>query len=208
MSFKRLITLVLGGLMIAAAILSPGRALAHCDTMSGPVIQAARQALDTGNVNRVLIWVQTADENDIKRAFQQTLAVRKLSPEAKEFADMYFFETLVRIHRAGEGAPYTGLKPEGSDTNAAITCADKALDTGKVEPLLELISDAVREGIEGHFEDVMKRKKYEINDIQAGRAYVEAYVTYTHYVERIYEAATHPVAVHGSEAQEGGSHVE
>lgn len=208
MSFKQLTRLVIGGWMIAVPILSPGHALAHCDTMSGPVIQAARQALDTGNVNRVLIWVQTADEDDIQRAFQQTLAVRKLSPEAKELADMYFFETLVRIHRAGEGAPYTGLKPEGSDTSAAITCADKALDTGKAEPLLKLVSDAVREGIEEHFQDVMKRKKFDINDIQAGRAYVEAYVTYTHYVERIYEAATHPVAVPGSEAQEGGGHVD
>jgi hypothetical protein len=43
--------------------------------------------------------------------FTKTLAVRKQSKEAKELADMYFFETLVRIHCAGEGAPYTGLKP-------------------------------------------------------------------------------------------------
>lgn len=208
MSLKQSTRLLTGGWMLAVVVLSPVQALAHCDTMSGPVIQAARQALDTGNVNRVLIWVRAADEGDIKRSFRQTLAVRKLSPEAKELADMYFFETLVRIHRAGEGAPYTGLKPEGSDPSAAITCADKALETGKVEPLLKMVTDAVREGIEENFEDVMNKKKFDVNDVQAGRGYVEAYVTYTHYVERLYEAATHPVAVHGSAAQEGGRHVD
>jgi len=77
--------------------------------MDGPVIKAAKQALETGDVNPVLIWVLKKDETEIRNAFQKTLAVRKLSPEAKELADMYFFETLVRIHRAGEGEPYTGL---------------------------------------------------------------------------------------------------
>lgn len=58
-----------------------------------------------GNVNLVLIWVQKTDEDEVKKAFQKTLAVRKLNPQAKELADTYFFETLIRIHRAENGHP-------------------------------------------------------------------------------------------------------
>jgi len=81
---------------------------AHCDTLDGPVVGAARRALDTGNVDLVLVWVQKDDEAEVLGHFQKTLAVRKLSPQARDLADMYFFETLVRLHRAGEGAGYTG----------------------------------------------------------------------------------------------------
>ena len=92
---------------------------AHCDGMDGPVVKAAQAALAKGDVNLVLIWVRKNDETEIRQAFERTVNVRKLSPEAKELADTYFFETLVRIHRAGEGAPYTGLKPAGRDLGPA-----------------------------------------------------------------------------------------
>ncbi len=100
---------------------------AHCDTLDGPVVVAAQKALDTGDVNPVLIWVQEKDEAQIREAFNKTLSVRKLSPEANDLADMYFFEMLVRVHRAREGAPYTGLKPAGLD-RGAVGAADKALE--------------------------------------------------------------------------------
>jgi hypothetical protein len=111
-------------------LLAPNRALGHCDGMDGPVVKAAQKALETGNVNLVLIWVQEADEPEVRKAFAQTMAVRKLGPEAKELADRYFFETLVRMHRAREGAAYTGLKPAGRDLGPAIPAADRALEDG------------------------------------------------------------------------------
>ena len=82
-------------------------ASAHCDTLDGPVVAAARKALDTGNANLVLVWVQKKDDAEIRKHFEKTVAVRKAGGPAKELADMYFFETLVRIHRAGEGAPWS-----------------------------------------------------------------------------------------------------
>ncbi|MGB5880394.1 MAG: DUF6448 family protein, partial [Thermoanaerobaculia bacterium] len=95
---------------LGVVLLLPNLAIAHCDGMDGPVVVAAQKALASGDVNLVLIWVQKDDEKEIRQSFDRTVAVRELSAEAKELADMYFFETLVRIHRAGEGAPYTGLK--------------------------------------------------------------------------------------------------
>jgi hypothetical protein len=104
------------------------------------------------------------------------LAVRKLNPEARELADLYFFETLVRIHRAGEGAPYTGLKPAGRDLGPAIPAADKAIETGAVEPLLKLITSESTNGIRERFQKATAAKKFNAEDVKAGREYVKAYV--------------------------------
>lgn len=159
---------------------------AHCDTLDGPVVAAARKALDTGNVNLVLVWVQKKDDAAIRKHFEKTVAVRKAGGQAKELADMYFFETLVRIHRAGEGAGYTGLK--SGPVEPPIAAADKALETGKLEDVAKLVSGRIERGLHRHFEDVMKKKKYSPNDVAAGRAYASAYVEFTHYVERLYDA--------------------
>jgi hypothetical protein len=163
---------------------------AHCDTLDGPVVKAAQKALETGDINLVLIWVQKKDEAEIKSAFERARTVRKISAETRVFADMYFFETLVRIHRAGEGEPYTGLKPAGHDLGLAIPAADNAIADGKIEPVFKLLNDAVHEGLHERFKQVMAMKDYNKDDVVAGREYVEAYVTFMHYVEGIYEAAS------------------
>ena len=178
------------------------KALAHCDGMDGPVVKAAQKALGTRNVNLVLIWVQKSDETEIRKAFEETLAVRKLSPAAGELADRYFFETLVRVHRAGEGAPYTGLKPAGRDLGPAIPAADKAIEDRSPEQLLKLLTEAMQEGVREHFQNTLARSGYKENEVEAGQAYVKAYVEYIHYVERMYEAARNPAAGHFAESEE------
>ena len=179
--------LLLAGLLSVTLVWS-GSALAHCDTLDGPVVGAARKALDTNNVNLVLAWVQKNDEAEIRNQFQKTVAVRKAGGQAKELADMYFFETLVRIHRAGEGAGYTGLKPAGKIA-PPIAAADKSLETGKLQEVAQLISKRMEQGLHRNFDAMMAKKKYNPNDVAAGRAFSSAYVEYTHYVERLYDAA-------------------
>lgn len=183
----------------AVAALSWGTAAqAHCDTLDGPVVGQARKALDTGNVNLVLGWVQKKDESEVRSAFQKSVAVRKTGGAAKDLADTYFFETLVRVHRAGEGAPYTGLKPAG-EIEPAIAAADKSIETGQLEPVAKLVIDRTKEGLHGQFDAVAAKKKYNPNDVAAARAYVGAYVEYVHYVERLYNAAGNPETAHAQE---------
>ena len=186
---------------LGAALAIPNSAMAHCDGMDGPVVKAAQKALATGDVALVLIWVQTGDEQEIRHAFDRTLVVRKFSAEAKQLADMYFFETLVRVHRAGEGAPYTGLKAAGRDLGPAIPLADQVLTTGKVDPLVTLVTDEMRKGLTERFDRAVKSRNYSPADVEAGREYVQAYVTFIHYVERAHEAASQPVAGHFPEHQ-------
>jgi hypothetical protein len=179
-------------------------AIGHCDGMDGPVVTLARKALEAGNVNLVLPWVRKDDEPEIRHAFEHALAVRSLGPKAKALADHHFFETLVRVHRAGEGAAYTGLKPAGRDLGPAIPAADRALAEASVENVITLLDEAVRQGVRKHFHAALSRKPFDPDDVAAGRAYVEAYVPYIHYVERLWQAATGAAhghhAVHGEEA--------
>ncbi|MGZ6142618.1 MAG: DUF6448 family protein [Myxococcales bacterium] len=174
-------------------------ARAHCDTLDGPVVAAARAALKSGDVNLVLVWVQPKDAPELRKTFEQTLAVRKLSAQARELADRAFFETLVRVHRAGEGAAYTGLKPAGLDAGPAIPAADKALQTGEIAPVIELVNQAAAETVKEKFRRVREASGYGKSDVEAGRRYVEAYVSYLHAVERLYDAAAHAPAGHAEE---------
>jgi uncharacterized protein DUF6448 len=190
------VTPIVALLSLALALLSSAPAMAHCDGMDGPVVHSAQKALASGDVNLVLIWVQQGDEEGIRQAFDHTLAVRRLGAEAKDLADTYFFETLVRVHRAGEGAPYTGLKPAGRDLGPAIPLADQALSTGKVDALVKLLSDETRQGLIERFEHAAKAQKLSTADVEAGREYVRAYVEFLHYAERAYEAASQPVGGH------------
>lgn len=182
-------------LMFIIMLAGTNRAFAHCDTMDGPVVKAARKALETGDISYVLIWVQNESEPEIKKIFQKTLLVRKQGAEARELADMYFFETVVRIHRAGEGAPYTGLKPSGYDHGPVIPAADRAVEQGSAGQLLKLLTESIREGVHSHFQTVMERKNFNRDNIEAGRDFVEAYVSFVHYIEGIYEASENLVSI-------------
>jgi hypothetical protein len=179
-------------------------ALGHCDTLDGPLVMLARKAVETGSVNLVLPWVRAEDEAEIRTAFAQTQSVRRLGGEARDLAERHFFETLVRVHRASEGAPYTGLKPAGLDLGPAVPAADRALEDGSIDAVVKLVTDAVRKGIHEHFHAAAGRRRFDPNDVAAGRKYVEAYVPYVHYVERLWEAATNEVHGH---APEHGAHV-
>jgi hypothetical protein len=175
-------------LIISGFLFTGKNCLAHCDTRDGPVVKAAEKALSTGNVNLVLVWVQPKDEAAIKDAFQKTLELRKISPAVQKVADDYFFETLVRVHRAGEGAPYTGLK-EAGEVEVPIAEADKAIKTGSSNEMIKMITDLTQKGLLEKYNDVMSKKNYNPDDLEAGRKYVESYVVFIHYVEGIYNAS-------------------
>jgi hypothetical protein len=193
------------GIMGAVIALSASSVWAHCDGLDGPVVISAREALETGNVNLVLPWVQKDDEPLIREAFDSTLVVRKLNPTARHMADMYFFETLVRVHRAGEGVAYTGLKPAGRDLGPALPAADNALTSGNIDSVLALLSHHVAEGVHQHFKEAMAKKNYNKADVAAGREFVEQYVRFIHYVEGIYQAAQGAGGGHAGEGEKAGS---
>lgn len=197
---KKYPALILACSLLALVALIPGHVRAHCDTLDGPVVATAKTALEKGDITPVLKWVKSDDEKEVKEVFQKVLVARKTSPEAREIADRYFFETLVRIHRAGEGAPYTGLQVGPAEP--IILEADKSLQTGSIEEIIKHMTVLVTKGIKKRFSETLERKKHADESVAAGREFVEAYVDYTHYLERLYNDVAGQTAVHGK-ADEG-----
>ena len=175
----------LSSLVIAFALLTAPKAAAHCDTLDGPVVEDARIALKKGDVTPVLKWVSKDSEKEVREAFAAALKVRSLNDDARKLADMHFFETLVRVHRAGEGVPFTGLKPAGT-IDPGFVVADKALSEGTVTELSADIAKSVQTGLHKRFANVLEKKKHADESVEAGRAYVAAYVQYAHYVEALH----------------------
>ena len=187
------------GMCATLLLMLPPLAWGHCDTLDGPVVVDAKAALARGEVAPVLKWIPASGEHEVREAFAKTMAVRGKGKEAQDLADTWFFETLVRVHRASEGAPYTGLKAAGAEEET-IVAADKALASGKVDGLVKLVVDAVEHGIRHRFEETAQKKKHAEHDVEHGRAYVAAYVEFIHYGERIFQDAVHPPSHHAEGA--------
>lgn len=160
----------------------------HCDTMDGPVVTAARKALEAENVNLILPFVPESGVAEVKSAFEKVVRARKADPAAREVADLYFFETVVRIHRAGEGAPYTGLKPAGLDTGPVIPVAEKAIETGSPEALIDVLTATLRDEVRHRFDHMMHLRRHKPEEVARARDYVEAMLGLEVYSHQLYLA--------------------
>lgn len=157
--------------------------LAHCDTMDGPTVADGKKAMETNNVNYVLKWVQPEYEKEISEIFKLSMKVKDLNSDAKEISEKYFFENLVRIHRVGENAPFTGLKPSGTPIDKKILAADKSIEIGNLSPLENLVEKKKKAELKKKFEKVMALKNFDVNNVAAGREYIEAYVNFFKFAE-------------------------
>lgn len=146
----------------------------HCDSMDGPVVTAASKALEQENVRLIIPFVPKEGEQEVVEAFESVMPVRSLSPAAREVADRLFFETVVRVHREGEGATFTGLKPAGLDVGPVIPVAERAIESGDPNDLEAVLSEAVRHQVRDRLQRVLALKARANGDVERNREYVEA----------------------------------
>ena len=158
-------------------------ASAHCDTEDGPAVTDGRRALETGSVNIALKWVHQDREEEVREAFTRAVAVRDLSPQVRDVADRYFLDVLIRVHRAGEGAGYDGIKPTGAHVAPQVVAADEALSSGRIDPLRGLVDDERWDELERRFDRAVALKAFDVDDLAAAREYMEAYVSFFKYAE-------------------------
>lgn len=171
----------------------------HCDTLDGPVVVAAKKALETGDVKLILPFAPKSAEAEIMKAFDRTLLVRKQGKSAQELGDYWFFETVVRLHRAGEGAPYTGLKPAGLDWGPLLPKADKAIEKGDPKEVIDFMTHAVAAELEKRFHRAMELKKHARESVDAARAYTSAMLGF-----ELYSHHAYATIIGGGEHAEGG----
>ena len=164
-------------------VLSTSVSFAHCDTMEGPLVLDAKNAINQNNVNIVLKWVPAANETEIRDAFNQMMRVRVLSGDAKDLAEKYFFDTLVRIHRNAEGVAFTGVKPLGTPIDKKVKAADKSIEVGNLSPMKGMIAKDGMPELAERFEKVLSQKNFDVNNVEAGREYIEAYVQFFKFAE-------------------------
>jgi hypothetical protein len=159
----------------------------HCDTRDGPVVRAAQKALDTANLNYVLIWIPEHSELELRTVFEKALRARSAGKPAQDVADDWFFETAIRLHRAGEGESYTGMKPAGLDEGPVVPRAEKAIESGDPQEAIGFVVDAVKDELMRRFHLVMANKNYSVDDVAAGRAYVQSFIGFVVYSHHLYE---------------------
>lgn len=181
--------LVVAMTLVVGALFHPITAQAHCDSTNGPVVEAARQALAKGDVDLVLPYVPHSAEAELTAAFDHARAVRSLGPEARALADQFFFETAVRLHRMGEGAPYTGLK-EAADLGPALESAEAALESGELDEVYAVLDQAVRQEVGAKYAAVEAARAHaaEEQTVAAQRERVEAELAFEIYIHDLYTA--------------------
>ena len=204
MSINPTVPAAFGVALALFILLASGPVGAHCDAMDGPVVTEAKAALEEGEVTPVLKWIPEENEEEIREVFAKTLRVREHGGEAREVADKHFFETLVRHHRASEGAPFTGLKPAGTEVHPVVEKSDAALETGSVDAFASEVATAVEEGIRERFAEAAEAQARKDESVDEGRAFVERYVEFIHYVKGIHETVAG--SGHGHGAEEASEH--
>jgi hypothetical protein len=172
----------------------------HCDSLDGPVVTASRIALEAGDVDLVLPFVPESDEEEVRETFDAVLRIRTLGEGARDVADRLFFETVVRLHRAGEGAPYTGLKPAGLDVGPVIPLAESAVTTGSSTGVAEYLTEVLRDELKHRLDQVNALAATKDESVAHARDWVEAmlgFQVYSHHVFGAIKAPAHGAAGHG-----------
>jgi hypothetical protein len=180
----------------------------YCDTMDGPVVKAARRALETGNVNLILPWIHAESEVELKQAFERALNVRKASgsnTEGSNLAYLWFFETAVRLHREREGAPYTGIKPAGLSESLAVPMADEAIKTESPDKVIDFLANSVKEELRKRFENAISKKSFDENNVEAAREYVQAMLGFVLFAGHLHDYVE---SGGGTHAKGTGGHAE
>lgn len=188
---------------LALALVTPSLAVAHCDALDGPVVVDARAALQIGDVAAVLKWVSPEDEPLVRRLFDSVSRVRALGGEAQELAERHFFETVVRLHRASEGAPFTGLKPAGLPREPAVTLAETALAEKSPDWLLAAVAAQLRPGLVSRWEAARAAAENAAASPEKGRLWVAAYVDLVHHVKNLLLVANPAGTGGGSDHHQG-----
>src|SRR5690554_1351927 len=180
----------IAALLFGTIVGSATPVFAHCDSYDGPVIQDAFKALDANEAGYVMKWVATEHEPEIQQLFDKTIELKSGDATVYGIVEKHFLETLVRYHRETEGAPYTGLKPAGT-TAPIVQMADHAIAQKEVSTLLNDLDSHIRKVVTEKYDTVILLEKAKDNSIAEGRAYVAAYVDYTHTLEALESVLSH-----------------
>ena len=176
--------------VVALMMFGTQPAYAHCDSYDGPVIKDAKQALSSNNPKLVLKWISADQEKEVLDLFAKTYNLKKGDKEVYNIVEKHFLETLVRLHRETEGAPYTGLKDAGT-TKPIIKLTDMSIEKENLSAMTDKLNAFMAQVIKEKYDKVVKLDKTKNESPEKGREFVKAYVDYTHTVEALHDILEH-----------------
>lgn len=185
--------------LVFAFMLTSISGFAHCDSYDGPVIKDALKALDKNNVELVLKWIEPQQEKEIISLFDKTYSLKNGDRQVYSIVEKHFLETLVRLHRETEGESFTGLKPAGSMT-PLVEMADNSIADKNVNKVLKTVNTHLDEVLRTRYAEVAKLSLTKDESVEQGRAYVVAYVQYTHTLEALEQLLHGPISHGGGHA--------
>jgi Family of unknown function (DUF6448) len=110
-------------------------------------------------------------------------------------------ETVIRLHRAGEGAAYTGLKPAGADYGTVIPAAEHAVETGDLTTLKAMLFEQIEHVLRERLAHVRELQKAPLEpktaaDVPHARERVSAELGFVTFAETLRQAALGKGAEH------------
>jgi hypothetical protein len=186
---------------LAIVLGASGAARAHCDAEDGPVAKAVQKALETGNLNLVLPYAPASAEAELKATFAEARKVRTLGSDARKLADRSFLETTIRLHRAGEGATFTGIKPAGIDYGPMIPAAERAIETGNLEVIKAVLIEGINHVLGEKLAHVRELRKVtsepaNYDQVAAARERISAELGFITFAEGVHQAVLGKTAPH------------
>ena len=75
------------------------------------------------------------------------------------------------------------MKPSGTPIDDKILAADKSIEIGNLSPLKNMVSKDILQELTKRFNKLMSLKNFDVNNVAAGREYIEAYVQFFKFAE-------------------------
>jgi len=157
----------------------------YYNSENGPVIIAAKKALETGNPNYVLIWVPEESENTLKNLLEKTFCERSTRKNIQNRGIDWYFESVNRLHFTCRWPHCPGMTSDGSDMKMIVSMVERAFETGNCEEICGVLPIAHTAEVKLRFHNVMNKRNYTVDDIAAGRAYVSAFIAFIAYLHNL-----------------------
>jgi hypothetical protein len=151
----------------------------------GPVISAAKRALETGNAHYILIWIPEESENTVKNLLEKAYCERYTQKNAYNHIVDWYFETINHLHSVHYGPYNLTISTKAPEEKTIIFLVERTCESGNFEEITTVIQDTPSGEMRQRFNDVMKKRNYGVENIAAGRVYVSAFTDFIAFVNNL-----------------------
>lgn len=152
---------------------------------NGPGMDAAKKALETGKAHHILIWIPEELKSTLKNFLEKACCERNTRKNVHGHAVDWHFQTIHRLQSLYYGPHNLNITTKEPEEKAIILLVERACEGGNFEEITTVIPDTPTGDMPQRFNDVMKKKNYDVENIAAGRVYVSAFTDFIVFVNNL-----------------------